>query len=172
MPVFLKKDMEDQLPSIKKSNLKNEAYAQKSIQQLFSADLLDKAIVKKINYTSSCVAINNGNGNFTIQKLPAMEQLSCINAIYCADLNGDGYVDLVTGGNQFGFMPQFERLDASLGDVLINNGKGEFAPLTYSETGLCLLGDIRNLITIKGKDNLFIVAAKNNEAVQILKRSN
>jgi len=86
MPVFLKKDLEDQLPSIKKNNLKNEEYSQKSIQDLFSKDLLTKCVVKQFDYVSSIVAINNGNGNFTIKKLPAMSQLSCINAIHCMDI--------------------------------------------------------------------------------------
>ena len=163
MPVFLKKDMEDQLPSIKKANLKNEAYSQKSIQELFPEGLLDKSIVKKFNYPSSCIAINNGNGNFTIQKLPVMSQLSCINVIHCMDVNGDGRVDLVTGGNQFGFLPQFERLDASLGDVLINNGKGEFAWQEASKTGLALRGEERDIAELKTKNDDCLLFLQNNE---------
>jgi hypothetical protein len=46
MPVFLKKDMEEQLPSIKKSNLKNGVYADKSIQELFPAKVLDKSEIQ------------------------------------------------------------------------------------------------------------------------------
>jgi hypothetical protein len=60
--------------------------------------------------------------------------------------------------------------DASIGLILKDNGNGGFNSLTYSKTGLCLRGDVRNLISIKGKNNAFIVAAKNNDAVQILKR--
>src|SRR5438045_7128873 len=126
MPVFLKKDLVDQLPSIKKANLKNEAYAKKSIQELFPTDMLSKSLVKKFNYSSSCIAINRGHGKFTVEKLPVMAQLSCVNVIHCMDVNNDGHIDLVLGGNQFGFLPQFERLDASLGDVLINNEQGVF----------------------------------------------
>ena len=89
IPVFLKRDMEEQLPSIKKHNLKNEAYAKKSIQELLPEDMLKQSIVKKFTYASSCVAINDGKGNFTVHKLPARSQLSCINAIHCMDLNQD-----------------------------------------------------------------------------------
>jgi hypothetical protein len=170
MPVFLKKDMEDQLPSIKKINLKNEVYADKSIQQLFPKELLSKAVVKTINYTSSCVAINNGNGSFTINKLPTMSQLSCINAIYANDLNGDGFPDLVTGGNQFGFMPQFERLDASFGDVLINDAKGNYVWMDASKTGLHLRGEVRDIVSVKTKDgNYQLLILQNNEVPLLFK---
>jgi len=155
--------MEDQLPFIKKENLKNEVYADKSIQQIFSKELLAKASVKQFNYNQSCVAINNGNGNFTIQPLPPMSQLSCINAFYSLDLNYDNLPDLVTGGNQFGFLPQFERLDASFGDVLINNGKGRFIWQDDAKTGINLRGEMRDIVEIKGRAKKFLLFLQNNE---------
>lgn len=163
MPVFLKRDMEEQLPSIKKNNLKHEAYAGKSIQELFPQELINKCIVKKVNYTSSCVAINKANGEFAIQKLPPMAQMSCINVVVCRDLNNDGKVDLILGGNQFGFLPQFERLDASLGDVLINNGKGEFLWQDAKKTGLQLRGEVRDIAVIKSQDRDYLLFLQNNE---------
>jgi hypothetical protein len=163
MPVFLKKDMEEQLPVIKKENLKNEIYADKSIQELFSKELLEKAIVKQFNFYKSCIAINNGNGNFSIQPLPAMAQLSCINVFYSLDLNHDSLPDLVTGGNQFGFLPQFERLDASFGDVLINNGKGKFVWQDDAKTGINLRGEMRDIKPIRIKGKTYLLFLQNNE---------
>ncbi|MDQ6762985.1 MAG: VCBS repeat-containing protein, partial [Bacteroidota bacterium] len=95
VPVFLKHEMQDDIPSIKKENLKNADYAKKSIQQLFSADLLNKSVIEKFNYAPSCVAINNGNGQFTIQKLPPKAQFSSVNAIHTSDINHDGRIDLI-----------------------------------------------------------------------------
>jgi enediyne biosynthesis protein E4 len=169
MPVFLKKDMEDQLPSIKKSNLKNEVYAIKPIQDLFPANILSKSVVKKFNYTSSCVAINNGNGNFTVTKLPVMTQLSCINVFYPIDLNKDGYMDIVTGGNQFGFLPQFERMDASTGEVLINDKKGGFIWLDPLKTGLNLRGEMRDIAEINVAENKYLLFLQNNEYPELYK---
>ena len=169
MPVFLKRDMEDQLPSIKKNNLKNEAYARKSIQELFTQDLLRKSVVKEFNYSSSCIALNNGNGKFTVEKLPVMSQLSCINVIHPMDLNGDGHVDLVLGGNQFGFLPQFERLDCSLGDVLINNGKGQFVWQDASKTGLQLTGEERDIAEIKTTEGNYLLFLQNDEYPALFK---
>ncbi len=163
MPVSLKRDMEEQLPLIKKSNLKHEEYAKKSMQELFPQEVLNKCLVKKFNYSSSIVAVNNGNGNFTIKKLPSMSQLSCINLFHCMDLNNDGYTDIVSGGNQFGFLPQFERQDASIGDVLINDGKGNFTWQYASTTGLQLRGEVRDIVKIDEKGREYLLFLQNND---------
>ncbi|MBS1597279.1 MAG: VCBS repeat-containing protein [Bacteroidetes bacterium] len=163
MPVFLKHEMEIQIPSIKKQNLRNEQFAKKSIQELFPSQLLNSSLVKKFNYCSSVIAINQGNGQFKIQKLPLMTQMSSVNAIRCTDLNGDGYEDIIAGGNEFGFLPQFGRLDASFGHVLLNNGKGEFSLLGTSESGVELRGQIRDISIVRGKNETFVLFLQNNE---------
>lgn len=145
MPVFLKRDMEDQLPVLKKQALKHGDFATKSIQQLLPAEDLQNSTVKQFNYAASCVAINRGNGNFTVQPLPPYVQFSCVNAILCKDINNDGKTDLVLGGNNSSFLPQFCRLDASYGHMLINNGEGQFTWLHPAETGLEIRGVIRDI---------------------------
>ncbi|MEJ7737828.1 MAG: FG-GAP-like repeat-containing protein [Chitinophagaceae bacterium] len=162
-PVFLKHEMQDQVPSIKKGNLKHGEYAKKTIQELFLPALLNRSIVKEFNYTPSCMAYNNGNGNFTIQKLPTMVQLSSVNAAHCLDLNQDGYLDLVLGGNNFGFMPQLGKLDGSLGHVLINNGKGDLIWMEPGQSGLELTGAIRDILSIKKGNTTHLLFLRNNE---------
>lgn len=163
LPVFLKRDVQDQLPVLKKENFTHKEYAEKSIQELFTKDLIAASEVKQFNHAASCVAINEGNGNFIIQPLPIMSQLSCINAILPVDINGDGFMDLVTGGNQFGFLPQFEKLDGSFGDVLINNGKGGFSWQNNSASGLNLRGEIRDIKTIRNSKGVFVLFLQNND---------
>jgi enediyne biosynthesis protein E4 len=163
MPVFLKRDVQDQIPGLKKQNLKHSDYATKSIQELFGPELVKPAVVKLFNYASSCVAVNKGNGNFSIQKLPVMAQLSCINAFQPIDINGDGFVDMVTGGNQFGFLPQFEKLDGSFGDVLLNDGKGNFIYQDAKKTGLNLRGEVRDISIIKNSTGTYLLFLQNND---------
>ncbi len=50
--VFMKRDLTDQLPSVKKLTLKHEDFAKKTIQDLFAADQLEKSLVKTINYAA------------------------------------------------------------------------------------------------------------------------
>ncbi len=171
-PVFLKSEVQDQLPFIKKNNLHHREYATKAIQDLFPAEKMQTSLVKNFTYPSSCVAINNGNGNFTIVKLPVMSQMSCINAIQPLDVNNDGKIDLITGGNQFGFLPQFEKLDGSFGDVLINDGKGNF---TWQEDKICgigLRGEVRDIAVIKNKAGTQVLFLQNNEYPALYKLNN
>ncbi len=163
VPVFLKRDLEEQVPILKKQNLRHETFAKKSVQELFTAEQLKKTTVKEFNYNSSVIALNDGNGKFTVRKLPVMQQLSCINAILCEDVNGDGYIDIVSGGNQFGFIPQLGRLDASMGSILLNNGKGVFTAMEPDISGLELRGEIRDIKPLRTKDKNSILFLLNNE---------
>ena len=88
---------------------------------------------------------------------------TCINVFYSLDINNDRLPDLVTGGNQFGFLPQFERLDASFGDVLINNGKGNFVWQEDAKTGINLRGEMRDIVEIKGKTRKFLLFLQNDQ---------
>ena len=161
--VFLKKDLTDQIPTLKKQNLTHHEFAGKSIQELFSKDVMKKCIVKQLNYTSSCIAINAGNGNFDVTKMPAQVQYSSLNAIAVLDVNNDGFPDIIGGGNEFGFLPQFCRLDASLGHVLLNDTKGKFKTLLPKYSGMEVRGQIRDIKQIKANGKNKILVLQNNE---------
>lgn len=163
-PVFLKRDLIDQVAAIRKQNLKNVDYARKTVQDLFSKEALEKATVHLFNYGSSCIAYNRGNGNFNVQKLPVPVQLSSVNAILPADVNGDGMPDLVMGGNRFGWLPQFCRLDASYGHVLINRGEMTFSCLSSNESGVALPGEIRDIVPVRLQAKSCLLFLQNNQA--------
>lgn len=167
--VFMKRDLTDQLPSVKKLTLKHEDFAQKSIQDLFAADLLKKSQVKTINYAPSCIAVNEGNGTFRVRPLPYSVQLSCINSIHCTDIDKDGAVDLVMGGNCFAFLPQFARMDASFGQVLLNDGKGGFRELSPRQSGLELTGVIRDIREVPARNGRCLLVLQNDEKPVMLK---
>ncbi|MGC4102185.1 VCBS repeat-containing protein [Ferruginibacter sp.] len=166
-PVFMKKDLQDELPSLKKQNLHYTEYATKSLQELFTPEQLKKAVMKPINYTASIIAVNNGNGTFTIRELPVMVQMSCVKAIVCSDLDKDGHPDLVVGGNEFNFQPQLGRLDANKGQVLINDGKGDFILLKNAEAGLSLKGMVRDIQPVVFKKETAFLFLQ-NDAVPVL----
>jgi len=163
MPVFLKHDMEMQLPLLKKQNLKHGDFARKTIQALFPGKILDSALVRQFNEPASIIAINEGNGKFSIHKLPAMVQLSSVNAIQCIDINQDGFTDLVLAGNEFGILPQFGRLDGSIGHVLLNDGKGGFTWVAPARSGLNLPGQTRDITEIKARSTDYLLFLQNDQ---------
>jgi hypothetical protein len=171
MPVTMKKELTDQLVSLKKQNLKHTEFAKKSIHDLFSTAVLEKTYMVEGNYFKSAVALNDGNGNFTLKPLPQAVQFSSVSDIYCADLNDDGHPDLVLGGNDSGFMPQFSKLDASFGQVLLNDGKGNFQTIDSQESGLLLKGDVKAIkaLEIGQKRHLLVVINKEKPQLYQLK---
>jgi hypothetical protein len=160
MPVFLKREITEQFPGLKKGNLKHSEYAVKSIQDLFSKELIKKSVQKEFNYCQSVLALNDGKGHFRIEALPQLTQLSSVNAVSVLDMNGDSRPDLLLGGNLFTFPPQFGRLDGSYGHVLLNEGRGGWRYMYPGESGLLIRGEVRDIKVVGGK---YIVAVINNE---------
>ncbi|MGQ0740506.1 MAG: VCBS repeat-containing protein [Bacteroidota bacterium] len=175
-PVFLKREITEQMPSLKKQNLKFEEYADKSVQDLFSSGVIKNAAVMELNYAASCVAVNNGKGNFQMQELPVYIQLSCINAILCTDVNDDGRTDLIMGGNQFHFQPQFARLDASYGHILLNigsdKGKIVWEPAEPWQTGFETRDEVKDIFLIPSAKGSSLLVLQNDNYPVLFRRTN
>lgn len=167
--IHLKKELTQQIASLKKQNLKHSQFADKSIQELFAADVLQKATVREGTWFKSSVAVNDGTGKFTMVPLPAKAQLSSVNSIYTTDINNDGSIDLILGGNNSAFLPQFSKLDASYGQVLINNGNGSFKIMESAESGFFVKGDIRQFSGISIGETEQILVMRNNDKPVVLK---
>lgn len=172
-PVHMKKELTAQIVSLKKKNLKASDYAKRTIDELFPEIDLKNTIIKHANIAESVIAINEGNGKFTIKKLPTRVQLSCVCAIGCMDVNGDGLMDIVLGGNNFEFKPQYSRLDANFGSLLLNKGNNEFEWETYANSGFFARNEIKHIAKFKDKSGaMYIITAINNDLPKVFKLSN
>ncbi|WP_224485172.1 VCBS repeat-containing protein [Robertkochia aurantiaca] len=167
-PVHMKKELTAQLVSLKKQNLKASEYAGKSIDELFPPAVFRKSKEKKVTISASVVAINEGNGSFTIKELPSRVQFSCVCDISCTDINNDGNPDLIMGGNNFEFKPQFSRLDANYGNVLLGDGKMNFEWQDYQKAGMFIRDEIKHLEVFQDKDGKrYVIAAINDQKPRI-----
>lgn len=172
LPASLKQELAKQIPSIKKKNLSYSDYSKKTFQELFAKEVVDNSIQKTVNIQESVIAINKGNGKFEIKALPKEVQFSCVNSISAMDVNKDGILDLILGGNQYEFKPQFSRLDANYGSVLLGNRKGNFSWLTYSQSGFFINGEVKQVKIIKDKNKkVSIIAVVNDNTPKIFRRN-
>lgn len=167
-PIHMKKELTAQLPILKKENLKASDYAQRTIKEIFNPQKIKQAIVREVVNSQTLIAINEGNGDFELKPLPGRVQLSCVCGIVCEDINKDGNLDLIMAGNNFEFKPQFSRLDASFGNVLLGDGKLNFEWQDYTKSGFSIRDEVKFLHTLKDKSgNTFIVAAINDQKPRI-----
>ena len=167
-PLHMKKELTNQMVKLKKENLKASDYATRSIEELFSKEIIDNTIVKKVDISESIIAINDGNGKFSLKKLPTRVQLSCVCAVICTDINKDGLTDLIMAGNNYEFKPQYSRLDASYGNVLLNDKNLDFSWQDYSKSGFFIKNEVKHLKKLKSKDGkVYIVAAVNDDKPKI-----
>lgn len=171
-PYPLKGELESQIPSIKKKFLKYSDYAGKPIEEIFTKEQLGRALVLTVEQTQSCLFINNGNGNFSMQPLPVMAQVSPVFAIAADDLNGDGTKDLFLAGNFFGLKPQTGRFDAGYGTTIFSDAQYRLSYARPKETGLFIKGEVRDIkkLRLAGGEECFIVAV-NNDKLHIFKRA-
>jgi hypothetical protein len=161
--VFLKRDLTDQLPGLKKQNLKHHDFAVKSVNELFNQDQMKTSSVLTFKYPSTMIAWNEGNFKFSCQALPPSVQFSSINAIEILDVNRDGMNDLIMAGNNFNFIPMLGRLDAGFGYVLINEGNRLFSTCSVTQSGIKVRGMVRDIVTIPGKNKKSLLFLVNNE---------
>ena len=162
-PLHQKKELTGQIVSLKKQSLKASEYAKKTVDELFPASIFKNTIVKQANTMTSVIAINEGGGKFTVKELPARVQLSCVCGISCADINQDGNLDLIMGGNNYEFKPQYSRLDAGFGDVLLGDGKMNFEWQNYTDSGFFIKGEVKHIEKFADKDGKsFLIVAIND----------
>ncbi|MDQ4140646.1 MAG: VCBS repeat-containing protein, partial [Bacteroidota bacterium] len=168
-PMVLKQDLQKQVPGIKKKFIKYTDYAGKQIQDIFPAEVLKTAVVKKVTNPNTSILINQGNLNFTLQALPLEAQFSPVFGIETFDYNQDGNQDIFLTGNFFDVLPELGRYDANYGLLLRGLGKGKFVTVKPQESGLQVQGQVRKIQQITGSANqpLFILA-KNNDTLQVL----
>jgi hypothetical protein len=172
-PIHQKRELTNQLVTLKKQNLKASDYASKSIDQLFPPEVINRSIVKKVERPETIIAVNEGNGKFSVRELPFRVQLSCVCGISCADVNNDGNLDLIMGGNNFEFKPQFSRLDASYGNVLLGDGQLGFDWQDYNTSGFFIKEEIKHLRQfMDANGNAYLIAAINNDKPKVFALEN
>ena len=162
------------LPALRDRYPTYKDFANRRIDDVLSKAELRTATVREADDFATSVALNRGNGRFTLQALPVDAQFSTVDASLAEDLDGDGRVDLLLAGNDYGMPPLFGRADASYGLLLRGAPAGaggalRFEPAGLSASGLVLDGQVRHIRALRwAKGGRLIVAARNDDKLQAL----
>ena len=137
-------------------------YAKATEQTLFTAEELEGALILKGNYDRSSYVENLGNGKFKIHELPIRAQFAPVNGMVVDDVNGDGNLDVLMVGNDYGNEVFSGRHDAMTGLVLLGDGKGSFSAVDSRNSGFLVPGDAKSMAILFGpKGNPLYLSTQN-----------
>ena len=171
-PALDRMQLADQIPLIKKKFLLSSEYALITMKDLLKSLGTRNIVEKECEITSTVWIENLGNGKFRHHLLPIEAQFAPVNAIVADDIDNDGAVDLILGGNEYGTEFSTGRYDASYGLILKGDGKGSFTPLDAASTGFVLDGDVRSIRLLKAKSKLNVLIGFNNEKLRCFQVQN
>jgi len=170
-PVAGRDELVRAIPGLRDKFPSYAAFGGRRIEDILpAADRSRATILEAYNFATS-IALNTGGG-YTLQTLPPEAQLSSVRAALADDFDGDGHVDLLLAGNDFGVPPVFGRNDASYGVFLRGVGDGRFTPVDLPESGLVLAGQARHIRVVRqANGGRLIVVARNDDTLQVFRLS-
>ncbi len=141
------------------------SYSKVTLQDVFTPEELKDSKTLSANILET-VYLENKNGVFVQRNLPISTQFSPIHAMCSTDIDNDGDLDVVLGGNETMVRVRIGKSDASYGTVLINDGNGNFKDLPATKSGLSVMGDIQRLKIIRSPKNVNLLIGIMNHKVR------
>jgi hypothetical protein len=169
-PVQGRDDILKQMISLKKKFTNYKSYATATMDEILSPEQRQGALRLKANMLKSCYLRNDGNGKFTLIPLPIEAQVSVLNGMQAGDFDGDGNLDVVINGNDYGTDVSIGRYDALNGLMLKGDGKGNFKPLTILQSGIYIPGNGKALVKMRSKNgDLLLAASQNKDSLKVFR---
>ena len=166
-PLALRHDLVMQLPNLKKKYLSYHSYKGQTIEDIFTKEQLEQTLIKHAYYLESSLLINDGKGGFDLIALPKGAQFSPIYGLLVNDLDHDGNLDILIGGNLYGVKPEVGRYDANYGLFLKGKGDNSFESVYSRDSGFFVKGQVRDLMTISVNEETLLLVAKNDDMMQV-----
>ncbi len=156
------------LPDLEKKFNTYESYANATVKDMFSEEILARSKVYHVNMLESMVSKNNGQGAFELEVLPEEAQYSSPQGIVVHDFTGDNVADILLTGNLFSCRVEYGPVDASIGTLLIGEGNGQFRTASQKELGVWIRGDVRDAKLLMASNSQQIIVSKNSGDIQVL----
>ena len=161
----LRHDLVMQMPSLKKRYLKYNSYKNQTANDIFSSEKLNTSQLNLIFDLETSIFINK-SGIFNKISIPIDAQFSSVHSIYTDDINSDGYLDIILGGNLHSVKPEVGRYDANFGQVYISKNGEYFSKLRNIESGIRFIGEVRDIVGLKVNNIDELIVLNNNDSLQ------
>ena len=151
-----------------------ESWASSALDEIYEKARLESALKLEATTLESVVLINDGDGRFTLQALPALAQIAPLYGIALSDFDGDGFTDAVLAQNFFPTQQETGPYDGGLGLLLRGVGSdataGGFKEVWPRESGVIVPGDAKSLgiVDFGGEGRPDLVFGMNQAAPVIL----
>jgi len=161
-PAVGREDMIKELITMRKRFTNYKSFATATMNDVLTPEQRKGALRLMSNTSESCYLRNDGNGKFTMIPLPEQAQISALNGMVVDDFDGDGNLDVVINGNDFGTEVSVGRYDALNGLMLKGDGKGNFYPESILQSGIYIPGDGKALVKLQSNTGSYLLAASQN----------
>ncbi|MFD2525614.1 VCBS repeat-containing protein [Flavihumibacter stibioxidans] len=169
-PAQTRDDLIKQIISLRTRFQNYNLFANSTMDQLITEEWRKDMLVVEANNMKSSLLRNDGKGVFTMTALPMQAQISQINGMVAEDFNGDGWLDLLMNGNDFGTEVSVGRYDALNGLFLQGDANGGFIPKPISESGIYIPGNGKSLVKLNSANgNTLIIAGQNRGPLKTFK---
>jgi hypothetical protein len=165
-PFASRDELLDQMVGMRSKFTDYASYAKAKLPDLFSPEELAQAQLLETN-TLESTYFENTRAGFKAHSLPRIAQSFPIYAMMAKDIDGDGKLDLVLGGNQSKNRIRIGKIDAGLGLVMLGDGKGNFTPLSPQQSGLRIKGDIKSIVELTAGDQTLLVFGINQQKPEV-----
>ena len=155
-------DLLKQINAMRKKFPSYKKYAVAGMDQVLTEAERKNALVMEANDFETVLLRNDGKLDFTLIPLPKEAQFSVINGMVADDFDGDGNLDLLMNGNDYGTEVTVGRYDAFNGLLLNGNGKNGFEPRSILQSGIFIPGNGKALVKLSGANNQYLLAASQN----------
>lgn len=172
LPVSTKDDMAAQLISIRKKYPTYQSYGRATMDNLWNKKDRENAIVLTATDMQTTYIENPGNGMFKARPMPIEAQVTKVFGMLSDDVDGDGNLDILMVGNDYGMEPFSSRHDAFNKLYLKGDGKGDFTTMPLKNTGFCVEGDAKGLaVTHTAKNEDLLLITQNQDSLLVYAKS-
>lgn len=147
-----------QLPEFEETFPTYRSWAESDVDEILSQSRRRSPVTLTAHTFESSLFINQGDGTFRREALPAEVQAAPVFNITVAGFFDGNRPDLLIAGNNFGFRPELGP-SADKGLMLRLNDDGHYEAVPPRESGFYAIGDVRNIEWVSTASGpLFLVA--------------